>query len=190
DKKDRDNKKREELKAIRTVLGFEAYSILRQIAFFVDLNRDLKGMVEIKIEVMPKELWRQVKIYCQKDGNDPHPKILMVPAEPNMIGHEFIVNAIKLDPSIYNNINMLNQCMLTLNTYIDSCIGFISNNEPKKVVTIARLVADTNQVNGKNLVVGMLKILYFFREDMSNFIGFESLYSKINSHYNIDPDKI
>nr|ELR5208440.1 hypothetical protein [Providencia rettgeri] len=190
-KRERDTKKNEELKAIRTILGFEAYIVLKQVEFFIDLNRHMEGMTKIKIDIMPRELWRQVKIGYSKDSSSSsYSKFLMVPVEPNIIGHEFIVNAIQLEPTIFNDINMLNQSMLTLNTYIDSCIGYILNETPSGAVTIARLVADGNQPNGTNVMMEMLKIIYKFRKEMSNFVGFESLYSKINSHYNIDPDRI
>ncbi|MDD9338292.1 MAG: hypothetical protein PV362_01215 [Providencia heimbachae] len=175
-------KLKEEVEAIKIVLGAEAFAIFSQIGFFLDLSEKLKDSVRVKLEVMPDNLWRQLHIGYDQD-NGAYSQFVMIPNSPTMFDHAFITNAIKLNKDIFDLINMLNQAAIAMCKGVDSCIGSAIDNDVSRTRCIVSLMVDGNPASGRNIVKNILKGIHPLQKEMSTFGGYSKLSKKINNQY-------
>ncbi len=176
--------------SFRIILGKEAYSILKQISFFIDLYEKLEGAEKVKVDIMPDKLWRQIQIGYLSDNALTYSEFMMIPSSPTPFDHYFIAEIIKIAPDDFHTINMLNTSITTMCKNIDLCIGYATNDDMGRLKCLAELMINGSPKSGRNLVKEILKSLYEFHDEMSGFSGYNKLLLKINKQYGIKPPKI
>ncbi|CRL60084.1 hypothetical protein [Proteus vulgaris] len=138
---------------------------------------------------MPDKLWRQIHISYLSDDSSGYSEFLMIPSSPIPFDHYFIAEVIKISPDDFHVINMLNSSITAMCTNIDSCIGYATTNDIGRLNCLAELMINGSPKSKFNLVENMLKGLYFFHKEMSDFSGYNELLVKINNQYDIKPPK-
>ncbi|HID8089166.1 TPA: hypothetical protein ACXIFC_003296 [Proteus mirabilis] len=177
-------------KSFRIILGKEAFATLKQISFFIDLYAKLEGAKKIKVDIMPDKLWRQIQIGYSSDNVLAYSEFMMIPSSPMPFDHYFIAEIIKIAPDDFHTINMLNTSITTMCKNIDSCIGYATNGDISRLNCLAELMINGSPTSGRNLVKRILKCLYEFHDEMSDFSGYDELLLKINKQYDIKPYNI
>lgn len=147
----------------------------------------MKGAVKIKIDIMPDNLYRRIYIGYENDVSCS--EFISVPTSPVKFNHSFIINAIKIEPKLYNIINQLNIAITIIGKDIDVCIGFAVEGSIIEVKGIANLVVNGNIKIGRNVTKNILDDLCELREELSAFNGFSKISEKIKSVMGVDLKK-
>lgn len=182
--KAKENEKNESEKiAIRSVLAREAFFLLKQVKFFIELHEDIKNAVKVKIEIMPGNMWRQIQIECGDIECNPS---LLIPTSPVKFNHSFTVSAIKIDPDFYQYINQLNIAIDVMSKSLDVCIGSAVENDVDKVKIIADFMVNGNIEKNIHMTKYMINAISVFKNEMSGFKDFPEVSAKIKSTIGID----
>lgn len=176
-------KERKEVLAIKKILGRESFSILKQVEFFIDIYERKNNATKVKLDIMPDNFWRQINIAYKIDGFDVYSEFIMIPDRSNVIDNLFMMNAIKMDPELFNVINMLNRSILSMRKSIDSCMGSAMENNVDKLIFYSNLMISGIKENGHNLVEIILSEISCLKNEMSVYDEYQSIVRKINRYY-------
>ncbi|MGC4881807.1 hypothetical protein ACON3F_03670 [Providencia hangzhouensis] len=173
-------KNKKDVQWIRIIGCMEAYCVMRQINFFIEFSKKIKGANKLDLILSPNQLWKQIRILKTNDAK----AYVTIPKFPKEFDNLFLLEVIKISPELQPTLEDLNFTIESMSRRIDICVDSITRNDIDVLTTISERMSSGED----GIVKGLLPFIGKFEREINIRPSYKKLWLEIKEHYKYKPN--